>query len=78
MTLAENQKNNIIEAEILEEIPAVVEPEPGQHLTIDPAKVLRRMMARGFRTSVGKKNLSPKRVEKRRLKNKAARRSRKK
>lgn len=76
MTLAENQKNNIIEAEILEEIPAIV--EPGQHLTIDPAKVLRRMMARGFRTSVGKKNLSPKRVEKRRLKNKAARRSRKK
>lgn len=75
MTLAENQKDNVIEAEILEEIPAIA--EPSQHLTIDPAKVLRRMMARGFRTSVGKKNLSPKRVEKRRLKNKAARKSRK-
>lgn len=69
MTQEENQ--NVIEAEILEEVTAS-QPK----LTVDPAKFIKRMMAGGWRTTSGKKNLSPNRVEKRRKKNKAARKSR--
>jgi hypothetical protein len=67
----ENQK--VVEAEILEEVTL----DDGQKLSIDPSKFLRRMMQGGWRTRTGKKNISPKRVEKRRAKNKAARQSRK-
>jgi hypothetical protein len=69
----EQAKQKIVEAEIIEEITH----DDDQKLSIDPSKFLRRMMQGGWRTRTGKKNLSPKRVEKRRQKNKAARQSRK-
>jgi hypothetical protein len=69
MTQEENQ--NVLEAEILDEVTAS-QPK----LTVNPAKFIKRMMAGGWRMNSGKKNLSPNRVEKRRKKNKAARKSR--
>lgn len=69
--MSEEQENaKVIDAEILED-------HVDQKLSIDPSKFLKRMMQGGWRTRQGKKNLSPKRVEKRRQKNKAARQSRK-
>jgi hypothetical protein len=65
-------ENNTIEAEVVES--SVVEP---MRITVDPQKVLRRMLARGWRTQSTKKNLSPNRVEKRRKRNKQAKKSRK-
>jgi hypothetical protein len=64
-------ENNTIEAEVVES--SVVEP---MRITVDPQKVLRRMLARGWRTQSTKKNLSPNRVEKRRKRNKQAKKSR--
>jgi len=65
------EENNIIEAEVVES--SVIDP---MKITIDPQKVLRRMLARGWRTQSTKKNLSPNRVEKRRKRNKQAKKSR--
>jgi len=67
--MSEEAHEKVIEAEVLSDTPA-------EKLQIDPSKFIKRMMAGGWRTSSGKKNLSPKRVEKRRKKNKAARKSR--
>lgn len=64
-------ENNIIEAEVVES--SVIDP---MRITIDPQKVLKRMLARGWRTQSTKKNLSPNRVEKRRKRNKQAKKSR--
>ena len=68
MTLEEN---NTIEAEVIEA--EVIETE--KKITIDPYKLFKRMMAKGWRTPAGKKNLSPKRVEKRRKRKKLANKS---
>jgi hypothetical protein len=67
--MSEEVHEKVIEAEVLSDTPV-------EKLQIDPSKFIKRMMAGGWRTSSGKKNLSPKRVEKRRKKNKAARKSR--
>jgi hypothetical protein len=67
--MSEEAHEKVIEAEVLSDTPV-------EKLQIDPSKFIKRMMAGGWRTSSGKKNLSPKRVEKRRKKNKAARKSR--
>lgn len=67
--MSEEAHEKVIEAEVLSDTPV-------EKLQIDPAKFIKRMMAGGWRVSSGKKNLSPKRVEKRRKKNKAARKSR--
>ena len=67
--MSEEAHKKVIEAEVLSDTPV-------EKLQIDPSKFIKRMMAGGWRTSSGKKNLSPKRVEKRRKKNKAARKSR--
>ena len=67
------EENNTLEAEVIE-----VETNLAQQkITIDPYKFLKRMMARGWRTSTGKKNLSPNRVEKRRKRKKLANKSKK-
>jgi hypothetical protein len=67
--MSEEAREKVIEAEVLSDTPV-------EKLQIDPSKFIKRMMAGGWRTSSGKKNLSPKRVEKRRKKNKVARKSR--
>jgi hypothetical protein len=67
--MSEEAHEKVIEAEVLSDTSV-------EKLQIDPSKFIKRMMAGGWRTSSGKKNLSPKRVEKRRKKNKAARKSR--
>lgn len=67
--MSEEVHEKVIEAEVLSDIPV-------EKLQIDPSKFIKRMMAGGWRMTAGKKNLSPKRVEKRRKKNKAARKSR--
>jgi hypothetical protein len=67
--MSEEAHEKVIEAEVLFDTPV-------EKLQIDPSKFIKRMMTGGWRTSSGKKNLSPKRVEKRRKKNKAARKSR--
>ncbi len=67
--MAEEAREKVIEAEVLSDTSS-------ERIQIDPAKFIKRMMAGGFRMSSGKKNLSPKRVEKSRAKNKRARRSR--
>ena len=67
--MSEEAHEKVIEAEVLSDTPV-------EKLQIDPSKFIKRMMAGGWRTSSGKKNLSPKRVEKRRKKNKVARKSR--
>lgn len=67
--MSEEAREKVIEAEVLSDTSS-------ERIQIDPAKFIKRMMAGGFRMSSGKKNLSPKRVEKSRAKNKRARRSR--
>lgn len=67
--MSEEAHEKVIEAEVLSD-------KSVERIQIDPAKFIKRMMAGGFRMSSGKKNLSPKRVEKSRAKNKRARRSR--
>ena len=67
--MSEEAHEKVIEAEVLSDTSS-------ERIQIDPAKFIKRMMAGGFRMSSGKKNLSPKRVEKSRAKNKRARRSR--
>lgn len=67
--MSEEAHEKVIEAEVLSDIPV-------EKLQIDPSKFIKRMMSGGWRMSSGKKNLSPKRVEKSRAKNKRARRSR--
>ena len=67
--MLEEAHEKVIEAEVLSDTPV-------EKLQIDPSKFIKRMMAGGWRTSSSKKNLSPGRVEKRRKKNKAARKSR--
>jgi hypothetical protein len=67
--MSEEAREKVIEAEVLSDTPV-------EKLQIDPTKFIKKMLSGGWRTSSSKKNLSPGRVEKRRKKNKAARKSR--